>query len=108
MSAQDVLAALPPGADRVEVAGTGLLADEVRRLLGARLQVPDAVVRPVAVVVASSGTAAVTAALERVEDLGMVVLTGAVPPAALALDLYVDLHVRGLVVVGLPPPPPER
>lgn len=45
----------------------------------------------------------VEAALRRAPDLGTVVLAGPVPEQPPAIDLYADLHVRGLTVVCVPP-----
>lgn len=102
MSAQQVLQALGSSARRVEVVGEGKLAEEVRLLLGAALQQDPAAAPPTGVVVATGDPAAVAAALVRVDDLGTVVLAGAAPREPAVLDLYGDLHVRGLVLVGVP------
>jgi hypothetical protein len=45
----------------------------------------------------------VVAALRRAPDLGFVVLAGPLPEQPPAIDLYGDLHVRGLTVVCVPP-----
>ena len=100
MTAPAVLAALAGVTGAVEVTGSGPLAAEVRRLLGARPS--QAGGAPAAVVETTGERAAVAEALRRVATLGTVVLAGPVPSAPVTLDLYADLHVRGLTVVGLP------
>ena len=47
--------------------------------------------------------AEVEAALRRAPDLGVVVLAGPVPGETPAINLYGDVHVRGLTVVCVPP-----
>jgi threonine dehydrogenase-like Zn-dependent dehydrogenase len=90
-----VLAAL--GTDAAEVVGAGALADALR----ARLPAPAA--PPAAIVDTTGDPAAIADALARVDDLGTVVLAGPVPEGTVALDLYADVHVRGLTVVGVAP-----
>jgi hypothetical protein len=103
MSAAALVGALAEGEGRVEVVGSGTLADELRLLLGERVRpaVPEA--RPEVIIDTTGEALALIAALERVDDLGTVVLAGPVPSRSLDLDLYTDLHVRGLVLVGVPP-----
>lgn len=92
-----VLAAIPPGAAPIAVTGGGELAEAVRRRLG--IAAGDSSGARPAVVVETTGTAAgVRAALAEVDDLGTVVLAARCAPAP--LDLYADLHVRGLELVG--------
>jgi threonine dehydrogenase-like Zn-dependent dehydrogenase len=89
------------GAASVEVMGHGPLAAAVRaRLAGTG---PAAWGPPAAIVEASGDPAAIRAALARVADLGTVVLAGPAPAAGTSLDLYADVHVRGLTVVGIAP-----
>jgi hypothetical protein len=90
-----VLAAL--GTDAAEVVGAGPLADALR----ARLAAPAA--PPAAIVDTTGDAAAIADALARVDDLGTVVLAGPPPDGPVALDLYADVHVRGLTVAGVPP-----
>lgn len=47
--------------------------------------------------------AAIEAALQRAPDLGIVVIAGPMATAPAPLDLYSDLHVRGLTVLCVPP-----
>jgi hypothetical protein len=90
-------AALPPGDGRVAVEGTGAEADTVTELLGELVQGSDP---PRAVVVASGGIAAIQRALSSVADGGTVLVVEPTPEHA-PLDLYGDLHVRGLRLVVL-------
>lgn len=95
-SAEAVLAALGELPGPVEVRGDNRLATELRRRLADR---PGGE-RP-AVVVETEGEAdSIREALAGVADLGTVLLAGP-PPGPMALDLYPDLHVRGLTVIGL-------
>ncbi|MEY2513504.1 MAG: hypothetical protein QOJ89_862 [bacterium] len=98
-----VVAAIGACDGPVEILGDGGLAGELRGLLAARAPVAGA--RPEVVVETSGGVAALAAALERVADLGTVLLAGPIGLGeAAALDLYAELHVRGLTIIGLPPP----
>ena len=90
-----VLAAL--GTDAAEVVGTGALADALR----ARLRAPGS--PPAAIADTTGDPAAIADALARVDDLGTVVLAGPPPDGPVALDLYADLHVRGLTLIGVAP-----
>ena len=59
---------------------------------------------PSAVVVAETGEPAeIERALAQVEDLGTVVLAAPVTETEAMIDLYADLHVRGLTLVTAPP-----
>jgi hypothetical protein len=98
----DVLAALPAGVTDVEILGDGPLASALRLRMGAPgrpAQVPAAIVET------TGHPASIALALSRVADLGTVVLAGAVSREPAALDLYADLHVRGLTLVGVGEPP---
>jgi threonine dehydrogenase-like Zn-dependent dehydrogenase len=89
------------GAASVEVEGVGPLAAAVRARLA---DVGPATAGPPAAIIEASGDpAAIRAALAQVADLGTVVLAGPVPASGIDLDLYADVHVRGLTVVGVPP-----
>jgi threonine dehydrogenase-like Zn-dependent dehydrogenase len=108
MNAATAIASLPDGEGLVEVVGTGALADEVRRLLlRERVRLPRADERPTAIIETTGKPAALETALQRVDDLGTVVLAGPLPTRPLALDLYADLHVRGLTLVGVSRTMPE-
>jgi threonine dehydrogenase-like Zn-dependent dehydrogenase len=99
MTATDVLALLPFDTGHVEVVGAGQFADELRALLGDRTHPANPNARPCAIIETSGAPAALESALKRVEDLGTVVLAG--PAKPLELDLYADLHVRALTLVGV-------
>jgi len=43
--------------------------------------------------------------MQRVDDLGTVVLAGPPVDADGTVDLYADVHVRGLTVIGVVPDP---
>jgi threonine dehydrogenase-like Zn-dependent dehydrogenase len=97
------VAAAASGPLPVEVAGSGELAAAIRAELG--LSTVASEERPGTIVETTGAVAEIQAALARVRDLGTVVLAVAPAPEAPDLDLYVDLHARGLTVVGVPEPP---
>ena len=86
----------------VEVVGAGLVAMHVRRLTGDARR--SGVAPPEVVVDTTGDPEAIRSALDRVSELGMVVLAGESAGATLDLDLYSSVHRRGLVVVGIAPP----
>jgi threonine dehydrogenase-like Zn-dependent dehydrogenase len=90
--------ALAAGPGWVDVLGDGDLAESIRTRLGTRAAGES---KPGAVVKTSGEPDAIADALKRVADLGTVVLAGPPPADAGTLDLYADLHVRGLTVVGI-------
>ena len=88
-----------------ETPGRGLAAEWVRRLLdGARAE--DGA--PTAIVETRGDAASIAASSLRLADLGTLVLAGESAGAALPLDLYPNVHVRGLRLVGTDPLSPER
>lgn len=90
------------GAGTVEVNGRGAVAASVRRLLPpGQLAADDG--RPSCVVDTSGAPEAIAAACARVDDLGVVVLAGESGGSQVDLNLYPDVHVRGLTLVGIPP-----
>ena len=97
-----ILAAIPPGAAAAAVTGEGPLAQALRARLPGPPRKADS--RPDIVVETSGEAGAIAAALARVADLGTVVLAGPISGDLIALDLYGDLHVRGLTVVAVAPP----
>ena len=100
MTAADILAALPDASGRIEIAGDGAIADELRTLLGDRAKTQSDA--PPSIIIDTMGDeAAIVSALQRVGDLGTVVLAGPPPSKPVALDLYTDVHVRGLKIIGL-------
>jgi len=94
------LAALPPRAAPVEVIGGGPLARALREWLSSQLATSGE--RPAAIIETTGDADAIREALAHVDELGTVVLAGPPPEAGVALDLYADLHVRGLTLVGTP------
>lgn len=96
--AEAVAAAVPPGAAPVEVIGDGPVAERLRTAVG---RAGDG---PLQVVVDTTGDPErIADALERLDDLGLLVLAGPLHPGQVSMDLYADLHVRGLTVVGVAP-----
>ena len=83
----------------VEVVGAGLVAAHVRRLAGGRSG--DA---PAVIVDTTGDPEQIRSALDRVVDLGTVVLAGESSGRLLDVDLYSTVHRRGLVVVGVASP----
>ena len=86
----------------VEVVGHGLIGAYVRRLV--TLHSGHDGERPSAVVDTTGDPDLIRAALERVSDLGTVVLAGEALGRTLDLDLYSSVHKRGLVLAGVAPP----
>ena len=88
----------------VDVTGAGLVAAIARQLLGGRVAAPGAAApRPEAVIDTTGDPDRIAAATRRVADLGLVVLAGESTERQLDLDLYPDVHVRGLELVGVTP-----
>jgi hypothetical protein len=87
----------------VEVLGDGAVARLVRRLSDA----PRPETAPRVVVDLTGDPEAIRGALARLADLGTLLLARD-PSVPLDLDLYPDVHVRGLRVVGVPRPSAER
>ena len=103
--AADLLDAVRPVApERVEVVGAGLVAELVRRGCAHRGDQPGA---PHAVIECSGREEAVLAATERLAGGGLLVLAGEYNPPP-DLDLYRDVHRRGLRLVGVPGPAASR
>jgi threonine dehydrogenase-like Zn-dependent dehydrogenase len=99
--AEAAVGALAPDATPVEVVGETSLGEAVRARLGHRAAGAG---RPAAVIETTGNRDEIEAALRRVDDLGTVVLAGPPPPGPVPLDLYADLHVRGLTLVGVVAP----
>lgn len=98
-AADGAAAALPAGGGSVEVTGNGALAVTLRARLGARACAGS---RPPQAAIDTTGDPAVIGdLLARVADLGTVVLAGPPPAGGAELDLYRDVHVRGLTVTGV-------
>jgi hypothetical protein len=91
---------LPPG--RVDVVGGGLIARRVRALVGdANAATAE---RPRAIVELTGDPEAIVAATRRVADLGVVVLAGETNERRTEINLYADVHRRGLTLVGVASP----
>lgn len=84
----------------VEVTAEGLVAQHVRSLLGLGAE-PAGAVQPRAIVETTGHSEAIAAATRRLADLGLLVLAGGPCAASLSLDLYPDVHVRGLELLGV-------
>jgi hypothetical protein len=93
-AAASVVERVPAGTARV--LGTGLVAQRVRSRLGSA---EDG--RPAAMVDAVGSAESFAAAVAAVVDGGLVVLAGAPAAVVAQVDLYADVHVRGLRVVGV-------
>ena len=93
------------GPPPVEVVGTGSLADELREQL--RSSGSDGV-HPGTVVYRTGNLEQLERAMQRVDDLGMVILSGPPLPEQATIELYADVHVRGLTLICVPPGDPSR
>jgi hypothetical protein len=100
-TAQDAVAAIASvPRNRVDVVGRGIVAAFARRMLGVPSPRGDV---PLAVVVTTADETALIAATRRLADSGTLVLASETGGRALPLDLYPDVHVRGLRIVAVPP-----
>jgi hypothetical protein len=101
-------AAAVEGLGPVEVNGSGLIARRLRRLLGEAAAGGDGWAtqgsRPAAIVETTGDPAAILESTRRVADLGTVVLVGEGLSRQFDLNLYTDVHVRGLTLLGVAPP----
>jgi hypothetical protein len=111
--ARAAVAALPGGShSRVEVTGIGVVASAIRSLLP-KPTVSQARVhgrrpgegRPLAVVDTTGSSAEIMAAARRIADAGTVVLAGPGDSSPTPVNIYSDVHRRGLRLVGIPPLP---
>ena len=82
----------------IVVLGDGPDADDLRDAL------PTCTGTPATVIETTGTTEGLREALAAVEDLGTVVLAGPSPDPDPTLDLYGDLHVRGLTIIGAEAP----
>jgi hypothetical protein len=92
-------AAAVNGTSLVQVRGDGALASLVRSMLPSER--PDG---PQAIVEATGRPEAILSATRELADLGTLVLAGPTGAEPLTIDLYPDVHVRGLALVGVPSP----
>jgi hypothetical protein len=88
----------------VEVIGTGLIAATVRRLTSEGQACRRGATRPHCIVDTTGDPAEVLAATQRLADLGVLVLAGESRRRRVVIDLYPDVHRRGLRVIGIAPP----
>ena len=103
-------AAAVGSAESVVVMGSGTVARQIRRVLAMWGTAPCEEPPPAVVVEATGAPRSIANALREVRTLGTIVLVGDQLARACTLDLYSDLHVRGLRLVGLarrPPAEPE-
>ena len=94
------IAVLPPGS--VEVRGGGLVAHYVTALVGTAHE--RSAEPPQAIVDVTGDPGEILDATRRVADLGTVVLAGEALGRQAEINLYPDVHVRGLTLVGVAPP----
>jgi threonine dehydrogenase-like Zn-dependent dehydrogenase len=94
----DAVSQIPAG--RVKVSGEGSLAAALTRRLGAGEEAGEA---PLAVIETTGHSDQLAAACAEVASGGTVVLAGG-PAAPVDIDLYRDVHRRGLVLIGVPDP----
>jgi threonine dehydrogenase-like Zn-dependent dehydrogenase len=87
----------------VEVTGNGLVAAQVRALVGDDVRAAG-VDRPTAMVDTTGDPAVIGDATRRLADLGTLVLVGESVGSMTTLNLYQDVHQRGLTLVGVAPP----
>jgi hypothetical protein len=89
-------------AEAIDVVGSGLIALQVRALLGSSSGSRDA--RPRVLVDTTGDPAAIVDATRRVAPLGTVVLVGESLGRRAEMNLYPDVHLRGLELVGITSP----
>ena len=102
MTAAQAVAAVRGVQGGVEVVGSGPYADHIRQLLPQGQALLAHETKPEAIIETTGGLAELAGAMERVDDLGTIVVAGPAPSVACVLDLYGDLHVRGLTLIGVP------
>jgi hypothetical protein len=100
LRAVDAVADVP--GELVEVTGAGFVAGAVRRLLGSTSTAMSGH-RPLAVVDTTGDPEQLVAATRRLDDLGVLALAGESAGRSVDLDLYPDVHLRGLCIVGVSP-----
>jgi hypothetical protein len=98
--AAEAAGAVPTLAAPIEVLGNGIVAEQIRRSLGLADGSGDDQ-PPAAIVDATGAPDALRDATRRLDDLGTLVLVGEPAGRAMSLNLYPDVHVRGLRLVGV-------
>ncbi len=83
----------PPGP--IHVTGRGAVAACVARLLPER-----GGGRPAAIIDTTGDPSVLGRSIAALDDLGVLVLAGVAPRAPMSINLYPDVHVRGLRVIG--------
>jgi hypothetical protein len=96
------------GPELIEVSGSGLVAREVRHLLGSEIAGGEARERPMAIVDTTGDPELIEDATRRLADLGSLVLAGESLGRPFPLNLYSDVHARGLELIGIGPPLSQR
>jgi hypothetical protein len=93
--------------DHVEVTGTGVIALQARALLahGSSADYRSHGIEQAAAIIDTTGDPEVIVdATRRAADLGKVVLAGEALERTAQINLYPDVHMRGLSLVGVPAP----
>ena len=94
--------------EAIEVSGSGLVAREVRHLLTLGIAGGEARERPLAIVDTTGDPEVIEDATRRLADLGKLVLAGESLGRPFPLNLYPDVHARGLELIGIGPPLSQR
>jgi hypothetical protein len=93
--------------DSIEVTGSGLIALQVQALLGNHSPDDDRSTpfeQPRAIIDTTGDPRVIVEATRRIAELGTVVLVGESLGRTAEMNLYPDVHVRGLTLVGVTPP----
>ena len=88
----------------VEVLGSGITAAFIAAILGSSPGRQQASVQPRAIVETTGDPETIADATQRLADLGTLVLAGDAFGDSVRLNLYPDVHSRGLVIAGIRPP----
>jgi threonine dehydrogenase-like Zn-dependent dehydrogenase len=90
--------------DSIEVTGSGLIARQVRTLLGDGSSDGRRREQRTAIVETTGDPSMIVDATRRLVDRGTLVLVGESLGREAEMNLYPDVHVRGLTLAGIPPP----
>jgi hypothetical protein len=101
-AARDAIERLGDTPARVAVTGHGAIAAAARSALGVQLCSDEMSGPPDAWIECSGTVDALRSATRTVQDMGIVVLVGEPADEPVELDLYRDVHLRGLRLVGVP------